>query len=126
MTVDIISIAFGVIGVVYGLRCYRELWKWARQCQHARIAIAYKGRVKLQAPLVEWLLWCNMLDKDKDSNGRVVYSMGGTSIAITKAVLPPGKVRRAIRGARAKGGVASPPVREGSWSAKDQTHAKAS
>lgn len=77
---------FGTVaGVGYGLVCRRELKKWAYQCQNARIAVAYKRKVKLQAPLVEWLTWINMLDKDQASNGRTVYTMGGTTVAIIRA-----------------------------------------
>lgn len=83
--VEILSILFGVVGIGYGIRCYWELYKWARQCQGARISVYYKGKWQLGAPLVEWLLWCNQLNRDKESNGRPVYKMGGTTIAITKA-----------------------------------------
>jgi hypothetical protein len=78
------SLAFGVLGVAYAITCYYKLWQWARQCQHARIVVANKGRVRLNAPIVEWLLWCNMLDKDEGANGRMIYSVSGTSIAIIK------------------------------------------
>lgn len=100
MIFNIACLLVGLAGVTFGARCYMELRRWARQCQHARIAIAYKQKVKLQAPLVEWLLWINQLDKDSDSTGRVVYRIGGTSVAITKAVIPPGKLRAAMRRAR--------------------------
>ena len=117
----------GLVGVAFGGRCYWELWKWARQCQGARITVAYKRKVKLDAPLLEWLLWVNMLDKDKDTHGRVVYTVGGTTIAIRKQVKPPRKglrhVWRTIRKPKVKrgpGGV--PAVREGSWKvASDET-----
>lgn len=78
------SLVFGVLGVAYGLVCYWKLWQWARQCQGARIVVAYKNKVKLNAPMVEWLVWANMLDKDKDHNGRNIYRMGGTDVAIVK------------------------------------------
>lgn len=80
----IIACVFGIAGVLFGCRCYYELWKWARQMQGARIAIAYKNKVKLQAPLVEWMKWCNQLDDDKDSDGRVVLRMSHMSVVITK------------------------------------------
>lgn len=78
------SLIFGVLGVAYAVTLYYELWKWARECQHSRILLTYKGKVKLNAPLVEWLLWIRQLDKDKDNNGRVVYTYGGTAVAIVK------------------------------------------
>jgi hypothetical protein len=76
--------AIGVLGVAFGVTCYYRLWKFARQCQHARIVVAYKQKVKLNAPLLEWLLWVNMLDRDKDAHGRMLYSVGGTSVSIIK------------------------------------------
>jgi hypothetical protein len=52
--------------------------------QHARIAIAYKGKVKSDAPLVEWLLWANMIDRDKESNGRVIFQANNVRVALLK------------------------------------------
>ena len=78
------SLIFGVLGVAYSITCYYELWKWARECQHSRIVLTYKGKVKINAPIVEWLLWIRQLDKDKDNNGRVMYTYGGTQVAIIK------------------------------------------
>ena len=93
---DATCILTGLAGFLFGIRCYLELWRWARQCQHARIAIACKRKVQLQAPLIEWLMWVNQLDRDEMSTGRVVYKNKEVTVAITKAVIPPGKVRQAI------------------------------
>lgn len=121
--VDIACVAFGVVGWAYAVKCYRELFKWARQCQRARIAVAYKEKVRLEGPLVEWLGWCNALDKDKESRGRVVYRMGGTSVAVIKGVKPVGKTRQAVASAKRRRANAAP--KTGKWSATDQTkHAK--
>ena len=110
-----------VISTAFAVRFYMELWKWAKQCQRAQIAIAYKRKVKLSAPLVEWLLWCNQL-KDKDENGRVVFSLGGTSVAILKGKTPPSRIRQALRtGRKQPKRTAAPIERTGSWSAKDET-----
>lgn len=123
----IVGVGVGTIGILFGLRCYYELWKWARTCQSARIAIAYKRKVKLQGPLTEWIAWINMLDKDKDSQGRVVYTMGGTSVAITRADAKVSIRFREwvrIRLAKRQNRKTSPPqpnVIEGKWSATDQT-----
>lgn len=91
VAIEVVCLGVGILGVAFGLKCYSELRKWARQCQYARIAISYKGKVKLHAPLTEWIAWVNMLDKDKDSHGRVVYRMNGTAVAITKRQIPPRK-----------------------------------
>lgn len=105
---DIAAVVIGVGGIAFGLNCYRELHKWARMCQNGRITIAYKRKVKLDAPLTEWLGWMNMLKKDKLSGGRVIYSMGGTSVAILKA---PNKQRRRKE----------QPARQGEYSSIDQS-----
>lgn len=93
MIPDIACVIFGVLGWLAAGWFYLHLWRWARQCQHARIAIAYKQKVKLEAPLVEWLAWVKMVDKDKQSHGRVVYRLGGTSVAIVGAVVPPNRLQ---------------------------------
>jgi hypothetical protein len=110
----------GLFGFAFGLKCYSELRKWARQCQGARIAIAYKRKVKLQAPLIEWLMWVNQLDKDKDSHGRVVYSIGGTSVAITKAVHPKRKRKWAKKPTPAQVHRPGPRVATGTWNNSDE------
>lgn len=108
MILEIISLIVGVLGILFGLRCYYELWKWARQCQHARIAVEFKRKVKLDRPLVEWLSWANQLENDKAANGHVVYMMGGTRIAVMKPGKRPGKVQQAIRYARRRKSTAPP------------------
>lgn len=116
----IIAFAFGVVAIAFGISCYVQLYKWARECQGARIAIAYKGKVQMNAPLVEWMLWTRML-KGKEENGRVVYRNGQVTVAILKR--PPRRtvrqrwtIRRNQRQTKS-----APQVREGSWSAKDET-----
>jgi len=79
----IAGIVVGIIGLAFALRCYVELYRWAKLLQGGRIAIARKGRVRLQAPLTEWALWVRNMGKD-DDNGRVIYRDGNTSVAILK------------------------------------------
>jgi hypothetical protein len=85
--------------ILFAARCYVELRSWARQCQGARIIIAYNNRVKLQAPLTEWLLWTRGLGEDERSSGRVIYQANKVRIAI--AAPPPkapavSKVKRVV------------------------------
>lgn len=103
-----------LIATAYAVRFYIELRRWAERYKGARIAISYKRKVKLDRPLSEWYAWCRMLDEDKLTNGRVVYSMGGTSVAVIK----PPPVTRNKRDSKAP---AKPPAREGKWSAQDET-----
>lgn len=113
--------AVALVALAFAGKCYRELYKWARQCQNARIAIAFKRKVQLQAPLVEWLLWCNQLDKDKDSHGRVVYRAGGVSVAITKAATQAGRFHKVIGRAKPQSGTSAMCTRTGTYTATDQT-----
>lgn len=114
--IDIGSAVVGVVGVVLAGRFYLELWRWARQCQQAQIAIAYKRKVQLSAPLVEWLLWCNQL-QGAEENGRVVYRNGGITIAIIRRP----KGRAIPQRLRRRKQVAAPTTKEGRWAAKDET-----
>jgi hypothetical protein len=120
----IASLVIAALAVAFAVRFYWELWKWARQCQHARIVVAYKNRVRLNAPLVEWLLWCNQLDEDKDANGRVIYAIGGSSVAIVKKSFMRERIShkliRSVRPQKAKA-TSAPRVRQGTWSAQDET-----
>lgn len=118
-TLSYVSYGVGLLGLLFGLRCYVELWRWAKQCQRARIIVGYKRRTTLQAPLVEWLVWCNQLQQDKLSSGRVIYHRDNTTIMIGRALKPPGRIRQVIkRGVTRQKGVTS---KTGKWTAKDQT-----
>lgn len=80
--VDVICVVFGVLGVLFGFRCWAELWKWAKVSQRAQIAIAYKNKVKVNHPIQEWMLMVNLLQPDE--TGRTVYALGGTRVAILR------------------------------------------
>src|ERR1700722_19877789 len=87
----ILTVILGVVAVIGWVCCFvngRRLKQWSDFCQHGRIFISYKGKVKLQAPLTEWVLWAKMLDKDQASKGRPVYQMGGTAVGVAKAAVP--------------------------------------
>lgn len=81
---EIAAYVFGVLGLACGVVFGLRLRAWERQLAGARIAVAYKQKVRLQAPLVEWLTWANMLAKDEQSTGRVVYRQASTTVAILK------------------------------------------
>jgi hypothetical protein len=79
------ALAIGLAGALFGANCYYHLWKWARTCQRAHIAISDKGKVQMHAPLTEWIKWINALDADgKDAKGRVVYVNRGIRVAILR------------------------------------------
>jgi hypothetical protein len=60
--------------------------RWAKLIAYGRIVVEYKGKVKMDAPLQEWALWCKQTGKDKAQplamRGHVIYSLGGTRIAL--------------------------------------------
>ena len=92
---DWILAGVAALAILFAVRCYLELYRWAKQCQRAEIAIAYNKRVQLRAPLVEWLGWANSLMGDDASRGRVVYRNGKVTIAILRPRVP-GRAARAI------------------------------
>ena len=128
----IIGLAIGLVGFIYGVNCYYKLWQWARLCQNTIIAIEYKGRVRTRQPITEWLLWGNMLDRDKDSNGRIMYHQGGTRIAIIRSWKGDktrrrdmiGEVYRAINRARVNRKSSAPAPRAGKVKGTDETPQK--
>jgi hypothetical protein len=130
--ISIVGYIVGVVGIIYGVRCYYNLWRWARLCQNTSIAIEYKGRVKTRQPITEWLLWGNMLDRDKDSNGRIMYHEGGTRIAIIRSWKGDktrlrdmiGEAYRAINRARMNRKTSAPAPRAGKMKATDDTPQK--
>lgn len=122
-----VGIVVGILGLAFAVTFYLHLRRWGRLMNYGRIAVAYKGKVKLQAPLREWALWCRMLDADKDSSGRTIYKLGATSIAITKAVMPHGRFRLWLQGIKSiaitkavtsKSGTG---MAQGTWEATDET-----
>lgn len=116
------GILFGLFGLAYAARLYLELRKWAHLVKYARIVIAYKGKVKLNAPLQEWALWCKMAEQDKSSNGRVVYMLGGTRVAILrKSFVPDPSWKTLFKNVKQAGKSGASRVREGVWSAEDET-----
>lgn len=84
MTVlDIVSYAVAGVSLAWAALMYREARKWATQCRNARIAVSYNRRVKINAPLIDWLLWANSL-KGQDETGRVVFQAAKVSVAILR------------------------------------------
>jgi len=76
-----VLIALAPLGWLTAFWFYMELRRWAHQAQHCRIAIAYNRRVMLEAPIVEWLEWANLLRRDQ-STGRIVYRAHKVSVSV--------------------------------------------
>lgn len=84
VAITIVLDLLGIIGIVGGVICARQLRRWERQLQGARVVIAYKGKNKMTPRLLDFLRWANQLDSDKALNGQVIYKLGGTTLAIIK------------------------------------------
>lgn len=114
---DIILAAVAGFSLVLAAWFYWELRKWANICKHGRIAIAYKRKVQMQAPLTEWYLWTRKLAKGE--TGRVVYRNGGVTVAIVKPVVPPGPIKsRLSRLQQRHKPKAQAQTKQGTWSIK--------
>lgn len=127
MVFDLICLGGALVAFLFACRCYYELWKWARECQYWRIAIEFKGKTKIDAPLQEWLLWSRQANKDKTAGGRIVYHAGGTRVGLitrgaAKANFDFRQFRREVwKWALQRKPKIAMPTREGKWTAKDET-----
>ncbi len=74
----------GLAGWIVGLAGWMLARRWARDCQACRIIIARKGRVVLDATLVEWLAWNKALPKREQSRGGIVFHGNGISVALAR------------------------------------------
>lgn len=129
----VVGSLIGVLGFLWGVRFYLELRKWAHLIKYSRVVVAYKGKVKLNAPFEEWVLWAQYADKENSgagpktkNGGRVLYHLGGTSIAVlSKSFVPDTPILRAYKAVRGRlksqQQRVNPQVQEGTWSAEDHT-----
>ena len=125
----VVGSILGVLGISYGVRCYYELRKWVHLFKYGRVVVAYKNKVKLNAPLEEWALWCRNAEKQNSgagprykNGGRILYQLGGTSIAVlSKSFVPDSPVTRLRKRFQRTEPKVNPQVQEGTWSAKDHT-----
>lgn len=102
----------------------KELKTWAEWAHYGRIVIAYKRKIKLNAPLTEFVAWAHMLKDDEGSKGRVIWAMGGASVAIAKSAVPPKPKRfdlARLRRARSSDSGNSVATTEGKFKATDET-----
>lgn len=111
MVIEAVLAVVAILGWACAVWFYVHLYRWARECQQARIVIAYKRKVTVDAPIVEWLLWIREANKDKTVGGRVIYQMSGTRVAILKRVKKPRRFR-----------LRQPDAKQGKWGvARDDT-----
>jgi len=88
MILELSSIAFGVVGVLFGLTGMRLARQWTRDCKRCRILIARKGKVVIDAPLAEWLQWEKNMPQREEARGGVIFSAYGVAVAIARPKAP--------------------------------------
>lgn len=81
---EVVAFIVGAFGLLFGLLCLYRLRSWEKQLAGARIAIAFKGKVKMDPSLLECMNWSRALMRDKHNNGRSFYKAGGTTVVILK------------------------------------------
>jgi hypothetical protein len=110
----VVSLVIGVAGAAAAAWFYYHLWKWARDCQQATVAIAYKRKVVMSPTLVELLLWSRKVPEGQ--GGQVFYRASNVTVAIVKREKRGRKTRRQIEKN------AQPPraqVQQGTWAKED-------
>lgn len=83
--------AVGATGFLFGLLFGWRLYRWEKQLRGAKLAIAFKGRVKMSPTIHDLLKWALVLDRDKRNTGQAFFRMGGTTVAILKPTPKHGK-----------------------------------
>jgi hypothetical protein len=86
-SVDVVSIILAFVAgfsLVLAGWFYYHLWRWAKDCETATVAIAYKRKVVMSPTLVELLLWSRKVPKGQ--NGQVFYKGPNVTVAIVKPV----------------------------------------
>lgn len=84
MLLEVVSIVFGLVGLAIGVSGIRLARQWARDCTKCRIIIARKGKVVLDASLVEWLSWNKSLPKREQARGGVIFAANGVQVALAR------------------------------------------
>jgi hypothetical protein len=85
MTVILLIVA--LLGWLAAIIAGRQLYRWERFLRGTRVQVRFKGKAKMSPRLIDWLVWAQRLQGDKKVNGQVIYSQGGTTIALMR--LPP-------------------------------------
>lgn len=84
MTLELIALIVGAVGLGVGLLGFRTARTWRRDCRQCRIIIARKSRVVLDAPLTEWLAWNKALPNREQSRGGIIFRESGISVALAR------------------------------------------
>lgn len=87
--IEYAALAFGVVGLLVGANGYWLARRWYRDCSRCRILIARKGRVVLDASLVEWLSWNKALPHREQSRGGIIFHANGIQVALARPKIGP-------------------------------------
>jgi hypothetical protein len=79
----------GALGVLLGIAGWSMARRWQKACQRCRIIIARKGKVVLDAPLVEWIAWNEALPSRERDRGGVIFMDRGIQVALARPKLAP-------------------------------------
>lgn len=82
MAVNIIFAVLGFTGFAFGAISMTRLAYWHRHLTRIRIVVAYKGRSRINRPIIDWVRWGESADKDKAARGHVIYNVGKTTVAV--------------------------------------------
>lgn len=84
MTGELVAYTLAGLGIVLGVSGYYLAWRWARDCRKCRILIARKGKVVLDATLVEWLAWNKALPHRERARGGIIFHANGIQVALAR------------------------------------------
>ncbi len=84
MILEAAAFTVGVLGILLGASGWLLARRWASDCAKCRIIIARKGRVALDASLVEWLSWNRALPARERDRGGIIFHANGIQVALAR------------------------------------------
>lgn len=89
MILEAVSLTVGALGIALGASGWALARRWQTDCQKCRILIARKGKVVLDAPLVEWLAWNKALPRRERDRGGIIFHANGVQVALARPKIGP-------------------------------------
>lgn len=84
MVLELVLAGVTLLALVLAANCYWLARRWSHDCAECRIIIARKGRVQLDAPLVEWLAWNRALPRRERDRGGIIFQANGIQVALAR------------------------------------------
>lgn len=88
MIFAVLLAAVAALGWLLAVAAWLLARRWATDCQRCRIIIARKGKVVLDASLVEWLAWNRALPRRERSRGGIIFAANGVQVALGRPKVP--------------------------------------